>query len=51
MRTQEKDLENGGSEKVGTEAAGMRELSDDKSRRFRAGRGRGSEDELVGWHH
>ena len=39
MRTQEKDLENGGSEKVGTDAAGMRELSDDKSRRFRAGRG------------
>lgn len=39
MRTQEKDLGNGGSEKVGTEAAGMRELSDDKSRRFRAGRG------------
>ena len=39
MRTQEKDLENGGSDKVGTDAAGMRELSDDKSRRFRAGRG------------
>ena len=39
MRTQEKDLENGGSDNVGTDAAGMRELSDDKSRRFRAGRG------------
>lgn len=39
MRTREKDLENGGSEKVGTDAAGMRELLDDKSRRFRAGRG------------
>ena len=39
MRMQEKDLENAGSEKVGTDAAGMKELSDDKSRRFRAGRG------------
>ena len=39
MRMQEKDLENGGSEKAGTDAAGMRELSDNKSRRFRAGRG------------